>query len=240
MKNKEDQYKEFQDSIENMKGQFHVLETSVPVEKQMEYFHYSEKVRHSTKNISIEDAIQTLNNPDSLEDDKKFSMTFLAVSGDVKAYRALETYAKNPEELLKDWSGLSLLQAKIVLESEFSDEKQIFISTGLGGKGDNLRFYSFFKSKDLTPFSSYQIQLIEKEIPFFIQENHGIVEELNIESNYFTVVFLINIRSNIKFILESALTECNQYGDFISTTFIITNVKKFDEEDIKKELEKNG
>ncbi len=237
MADNEDKYSQFQESLNKVQGEFRILETNVPVEKQMEYFRFSENIRKNHIELSsIEETIETLNNPETSEKDKKQAMTILAISGDVKAYRALETYAQHPEENLKDWANLSLLQAKITLESELSEEKHIFISTGLGGKGDMLRFFAFFKSKDLLPFSPYQIQLIEKEIPFSINEANGIVEELKVFDNYFTIVFLINIRTNIKNILENTLIECNQYGNFIDRSFIITNVKLFDEEDIEKEL----
>ena len=238
MTDNDNKYRQFQESLNNIQGQFHVLETSVPVEKQMEYFRYSENIRKSSTQPSIEETIQTLNSPETSEEKKKHAMTILAISGDVKAYRALEAYAQHPEENLKDWAKMSFLQAKITLESELSEEKQIFISTGLGGKDDMLRFFAFFKSKDLIPFSPYQIQLIEKEIPFSINEAHGIVEELKVFENYFTLVFLINIKANIKNVLENALIECNQYGDFIHCGFIITNVKIFDEKEIQYELRK--
>ncbi len=238
MANDDDRYKQFQESLENVQGQFHILETSVPVETQMKYFHYSEDIRKDENKPTIEEATDILHNPETSDEEKKLAMVALAISGDVKAYRVLETYSQHPAEELKDWAGLSFLQAKMILESEFSEEKHIFISTGLGGKGDMLRFFSFFKSKDLLPFSPYQIQLIEKEIPFAIHEAHGNVENLEVSENYFCIVFLINIKSNIKNILENAIIECNQYGDFIDRSFIITNVKVFDEEDIKKELER--
>ena len=238
MTDSEDKYKLFQESLSNIQGQFRVLETNVSVEKQMEYFRFSENIRKNHTQQAVEETIQALNSIETSDKEKKQAMTILAISGDVKAYRALETYVQHPEENLKDWANMSFLQAKITLESELSEEKQIFISTGLGGKDDMLRFFAFFKSKDLMPFSPYQIQLIEKEILFSINEVHGIVEEVKVSDNYFTILFLINIRTNIKNILENALIECNQYGDFIDRSFIITNVKIFDEEDINKELRK--
>jgi len=237
MTNESDTFRMFHESLGYLKGQFQVLDTNVPVEQQMAYFRYSERVRKNKNNPSIEDAIDILNDWNTSEDEKRYLMTVLAISGDVKAYRVLETYSLYPEESLKDWVGLALLQAKMTLESEFSDERRIFISTGLGGKGDMLRFYAFFKSKNLQTFSPYQIQLIEKEILFSVKEAQGIVEELRISENYFYLIFLINIKADIKNTLENAIIECNQYGDFIDRSFIITNVKTFDEEDIKKELE---
>ena len=242
MDGNDERYKQLQESLQNMQGQFHVLETSVPIEKQMEYFRYSENVRKKEKDSlqSIEESIQNLNSTETSEEGKKYAMTLLAISEDVKAYRALEAYTLNSEENLKDWARMSFLQAKITLESGFLEEKQIFISTGLGGKGDMLRFFAFVKSTDLLPFSPYQIQLIKKELPFFINKKQGHIEELKVFENYFTLIFLINIKVDIKKIIENVLAECNQYGDFIDQSFIITNVKIFSEDEIQKELKRNS
>jgi hypothetical protein len=237
MKNDKDIYKEFQNSLKGLEGNLHVLETRVPVEKQIEYFHYSESVRKNGRNESVEEQIDVLNSPDSSPSEVKYAMTFLAISGDVKAYRALENYHKEHKD---DWISLSLLQAKITLESELSDEKQFFISTGLGGEGHLLRFFALFKSADLKPFSDYQQKLIEKEIPFFIHQHQGILEKQFIGENYFTILFLIALSVDLRSLLLSAVEECNQYGNFISTTFMITNVKVFSKKEIEKELKKSN
>ena len=239
MENEKDIFSEFQQSMLHMKGNLHVLEASVPVEKQMEYFRYSEKVREHSRNQTVEKQIDALNSDQSSIEEMKYAMAFLAISGDVKAYRALENYSNDPKKkLLSDWTKMSLLQARITLDSELSDEKQVFISTGLGGEGSKLRFYAFFKSEGLRPFSDYQRNLIEKEMAFHIRRYQGKVENIQIEENYFSVVFLIELQVDVKTMLLNAIAECNEYGNFIQTGFIVTNVKKFGPEDIKRELQK--
>jgi len=238
MKNDNDVFREFRQSIKGLEGNLHVLETSIPVEKQMEYFRYSENVRNHSKNESVTEQIAVLNSTDSNFDEKKYAMTFLAISGDIKAYRALEAYSSRPKSSLTEWASLSLLQAKIMLESEFSDERQVFISTGLGGRGNKLRFYAFFKSVGLVPFSRYQQNLIEKEIPLVIRKYEGELENITIQNNYFSLLFLVSLQIDLKEMLKEAISVCNEYGNFINTHFIITNVKIFDQEDIGKELQK--
>ena len=234
MKNDKNPLQELQYSLENLKGHLHVLEVNIPVEKQMEYFRFSEAVRSDfSDEQAVEKQMEILASAESSRPEIKYALAFLAVSGNVKAYRAIEAYNETHAD---DWSAMSFIQAKITLESEFSDERQIFISTGLGGKGYNLRFFAFFKSKDGKNFSDYQKKLIEKEIPYFIQDYQGVLEEIRIRDNYFTLLFLIHIRVDIKTMLEEAIKECNQYGDFINKGFIITNVKVFTEEEIQKEL----
>jgi len=239
MKNDNDVFRAFRQSIKGLEGNLHVLDTSIPVEKQMEYFRYSESVRIHCKNDSVTEQIEVLNSIYSSSEEKKYAMTFLAISGDIKAYRVLEAYNQNPKESLTDWASLSLLQAKIMLESEFSDERQVFISTGLGGRGNKLRFYAFFKSTGLVPFSKYQRNLIEKEIPLTLRKYQGILEEVTIKNNYFSLLFLITIQIDLKEMLKEAISECNEYGNFIDTHFVITNVKIFNQEDIYRELQKD-
>jgi hypothetical protein len=239
MKDNRDLFNEFQQALQNARASLHVLETSVPVEIQMEYFKYSERVREHGEDDTVEGQLKVLNSDKATYEEAKYAMTFLAISGDVKAYRALENYSKEPKnELLNDWLAMSLLQARITLDTELSDERQVFISTGLGGEGSRLRFYAFFKSERLRPFSDYQRKLIEKEIPYHIRRHQGEVEEIRIEENYFSIVFLIGIQADLKDIILHAVNECNEYGHFIQPGFIITNVKKFGPEDIRRELQK--
>ena len=227
---------DLQHSLENLKGNFHVLEVNVPVEKQMEYFRYSEAIRNDLlEKSTVEKQMKVLSSIESSPSEIKYALAFLAVSGNVQAYRAIETYYNTYHD---DWAAMSFMQAKITLESELSDQKQVFISTGLGGKGDQLRFYAFFKSKNRKMFSDYQRKLIEKEVPYYIQKYQGIPETIQIHDNYFTILFLIHFQVDIKSMLEEAIEECNQYGDFISKSFIITNVRVFTEEEIQNELMK--
>lgn len=240
MKNNDDILKKFQQSLDNLKGNLHILESSVPVEKQMEYFHFSENVKKdkTVHPISIDDQIIALNMPETSLEEKKYFMVKLAGTAEVPAYRALEAYAHEPDPDLSDWAAMALMEARIALEAELSDEKQVFISTGLGGKDARLRFFTLLKATDLKPFSDYQRQLIEREFPFFLQKHEGEIESMEVKDKYITLVFLMHFNKNIKLALDEAVTECNQYGDFINPSFLITNVKIYSEEEIQKELEK--
>ena len=48
----------------------------------------------------------------------------------VRAYRLLEEYTQHPDPEVTDWAYMALMESRISLESDFSDEKQIYISTG--------------------------------------------------------------------------------------------------------------
>ncbi|MDR3266586.1 MAG: hypothetical protein LBT24_03345 [Tannerella sp.] len=236
MKNRKDVFKRFNESFVNMEGQFHVLEHRVPVEQQMEYFKFSDKVRRNIsdmKEVDYEKYIEDLESDEPTKEDKKKFLSILAASKQVKAYRFLERFAKETDSELSNWAYMALMESRIILEFDLSGEKQIFISTGLGGRGDKLRFYSLIISSLQEPFADYQKKIINDELAFALQMKGCELERVNIGNKYVEVIALVPVTINIKNILEEVIVECNQYGGFLHEIYAITNVKEFD----KKELE---
>lgn len=245
MKEEGDVFKRFRESFSKMDGHFHILEQRVPVELQMEYFKYSEKVRKNRANPDLTDMDftafrESLSDPETTTDDKKYILSMLATSQQVKAYRMLEDYVQHPDEDVSSWAYMALMESRISLESELSDEKQIYISTGLGGKGEKLRFYVLMLSKNGVPFLDYQRQVIEREFAYFLPKADCEIERLTIEEQYVELVFLIPVRSDIKLTLDTVINECNQYGNFISDIFTITNVKELTQQEVIDIINKNG
>ena len=245
MKEEGDVFKKFRDSFSKMDGHFHILEQRVPVELQMEYFKYSEQVRKERTKPDLNDMDYTafresLSNPESTTDYKKYILSMLATSREVKAYRMLEDYVQHPDEDVSNWAYMALMESRISLESELSDEKQIYISTGLGGKGEKLRFYVLMLSRDRKPFQEYQRKVIEREFAYFLPKADCEIERLTIGEQYVELVFLIPLRADIKLTLERVINECNQYGDVLSDIFTITNVKELTEQEVTDIINKNG
>ena len=214
MKEEGDVFKKFRDSFSRMEGHFHILEQRVPVELQMEYFKYSENVRKENRppRPLSEDECETLYN----------------------------TLLTEETTEVTDWAYMALMESRISLESDFSDEKQIYISTGLGGKGEKLRFYVLMTSKGKKPFQEYQRQTIEREFAYYLPKTDYEIERLTIGEQYVELVFLIPVRTDIKATLDRVINECNQYGDFLSNVFTITNVKELTPEEISEIISKNG
>ena len=245
MKEEGDVFKRFRDSFSKMDGHFHILEQRVPVELQMEYFKYSEQVRKDRTKPDLNDMDftafrESLSNPESTTDYKKYILSMLATSREVKAYRMLEDYVQHPDEDVSNWAYMALMESRISLESELSDEKQIYISTGLGGKGEKLRFYVLMLSRDRAPFQEYQRKVIEREFAYFLPKADCEIERLTIGEQYVELVFLIPVRADIKLTLDKVINECNQYGDFLSDIFTITNVKELTQQEVTDIINKNG
>lgn len=241
----EDVFKRFRDSFSKMEGHFHILEQRIPVDLQMDYFKNSEKMRKENALTSplndkeSENVFHLLVLEDTSHEEKKRLLTTLAISKSVKAYRLLEEYVQQPDPDVADWAYMALMESRISLESELSDEKQIYISTGLGGKGEKLRFYILILSAEKKPFVDYQRQIIEREFAYYLPKEDCEIERLTIDNLYVELVFLIPVKADIKAVLDNVISECNQYGDFLSKSFTITNVKELTKEEVLEILNKD-
>lgn len=243
MKEDSNIFKKFQESFSRMDGHFHILEQRVPVELQMEYFKYSEQMRKEKPVLTDVDYgifFQRLSDPEVTTDHKKYILSVLATSRQVKVYRMLEDYVQEPGQDVRDWAYMALMESRIALESELSDEKQIYISTGLGGRNEKLRFYVLILSKGLKPFQEYQRNVVEREFAYSLSRENCEMERLKIEELYVELIFLIPVRLDIKLTLDKVISECNQYGDFLADVFTITNVKELSADEITEIIKKNG
>ncbi|MDR3251742.1 MAG: hypothetical protein LBT42_08795 [Tannerella sp.] len=236
--------KQLFDSLQSVGGNFHVLEHQVPVDKQLEYFRFSEGVRKDMKNLGSEvdyEQYETkLRNSEIPVYEKEIILSLLASSKQVRAYRILERYAQEPDKELTNWAYMALMESRMLIESELSGQQQAYISTGLGGKGDKLRFFILILSSKVTPFLDYQREIIEKEFVYGLQKNECETERLNIEDKYVELVILAPILVNLKVMLDGIIRECNVYGDFLSEMFTVTNVKMLNKELINRIVDSYG
>ena len=237
-----DNFEDFKKFLQDTNSEFQVLEHQVPIETQMEYFNYSGSLRRHLPDDAMMDFEQftavLLDSASSLADKKKILST-LACSKEAKAYRILQEYLQEPDNELRDWAHLALMESRVLLEAEFSDERQIYISTGLGGKGNKLRFYVLLLSANGNHFLDFQRQVIEKEFAYALPNDEGEIEELTVKENYIELILLLPIQTDIKRFLKNVVSECNQYGNFIAETFTVTNVKKLAEHEIAQIVKKH-
>lgn len=225
--------KKIEDIIANFKGNFHILEKEIDLEEQMAYFNKSKHLKKYMPDNVLEIA-EGLWNDDVPSEQRKKILIWLASMQDVKAYRIVEDFFhKIVDPELKNWSYLALIEARMGLESSLSDEKQIFISTGLGGRGQMLRYFIvLFPHNTEDGFTSFQRDFVRKEFEF-VMELEGCEWELREEKDgYISFVALIPIDILLKDIVVKVFNACNQLGQFISDKFIITNVKEMTENEI--------
>jgi len=225
-----------------MGGRFHILENRVPVAQQLEYFDYSRKLRKRKNSIKESDYTifrEKLENVGLSNEEKKKILTKLALSAEVHAYRLLEHYMQQPDEELVNWASMALMESRIAIESELSGERQIYISSGLGGKMEKMRFYVLIPSSTGAPFEDYQRDVIEKEFGYLLPQSDCEIERLTIKDSYLELLFLIPVTTDLRRILEIVVLECNIYGNFLSEIFTVTNVKEFSQEEVNQILKKH-
>jgi hypothetical protein len=218
--------------INSIPENFKILEETIDIEVQKEFF-------ESTKSIGIDDSdivadmISLLNDPETTINDCKLLLQKLALSDSVVAFRAIEAYAKTPRPELKEWSILSLQHSNMVLQCSLLDEQQVFISTGLGGKSDKLRYYLIFPyNPNVKRLSKIQKEALIKELDFFLSNHNGETEFIEFDKKYATAMTLIPLKAPIPDIIREILNECNQYGNFLSPDIMITNMKKLSHDEI--------
>lgn len=218
---------------------FHILEDLVPIEEQMEFFRHFDKLRKETPPFERDDEIAILFSPDESIHRKKMSLTLLSSIPDVGAYRSIETYHSSPPEPeLLNWSSMALVSSRIVLSSDLSGHQQVYISSGLGGHDKKFRFFALFTTNAKQPFTDLQKEMVEHEFTFQLQKAEAEIEKIEIKENYFTILMLFPFNKDVKSNLKAAVTECNQYGNFLDSNFLFTNVKILTEKEIENLLEK--
>jgi len=227
-----------QEMLAKKPEQFAIVEEQIDVEVQLEYFKLSQELKNDdTVSANVDDKV-LLTDPDVTLEEKKKYLNQLASTDDVASYRCIEEYAKNPDPELKDWTALALRESKLMLESSLLDERQILISTGLGGRGKSLRYFVVLINNEKLEFSDTQKKLIKNEVEFALKNNEGELESVIFEKYYGILMLLLPLSSSLRSVLESAVDECNQYGDFLMSNFLVTNVKKLSVEEIDEFLEK--
>lgn len=234
-------YKQIQDAINNLPDNFSILEEQIDVELQIQYFNFSKDLKNELSKEYILERKADLFDDNIPIIEKKNLLVLLASVNEVEAYRAIEKYAKNPQSELKDWSILALQESRMLMQSTLLDEQQVFISTGLGGQGQKLRYFVVLRSKDYrVPLTKVQKQLIESELKYNLEKHDGAFEEIVFEDGFAKGLFLIPLKSNLQEIFSSLIEECNQYGDFLDEDVILTNVRKLESDEIRGFLENSN
>lgn len=243
MKEFEKMLNQLRDSSGELKANMHLLNEIVPVEEQMKYFEYSKYVQSNKDNMSFDRnyLIAKLFTPEVDVEDRRYYLSALAGVVDVAAYRAIETYHSSPlESELANWSAMALAESKILLDAEFSGEKQFFVSTGLGGKNGKLRYFSVIASSDRSDFNEFQRETLLRELQFAFTTHNIEVESIEIKTNYLKIYLFCGLSQDGHICIEDALKECNEMGHFADDQFLLTNVRKIEDSEIEALLKRNN
>lgn len=233
----EDIVKKIISGLSNMSENLNVIEREVDVNLQMKYFEFSRTLKKSLTKEEIPTAIEKLQADISDEDQKEF-LVLLSQTTDVKAYRAIEHFTENSEGEMKDWAYLALHEAKILLQGDLLGENQMFISTGLGGSGNSLRYFiTLFANSDKT-LETFQQKVINTELSILFKEYKAELEEIKFINNFVTLVVLIPFKVPINEVFSRAIEAINEFGNFMSFNFLLNNAKRMTPEEIKEFIDK--
>jgi len=222
----EEVYKKLIELIEKSGKNFSILEDQIDVNVQIVFFEFLKDLQKNKRNdtLIINDSVK-LNNSETTIEEKKVLLAELSNCESVEAYRILEKYQTDVDESLKSWAQLAFQHCRIGLESNLMDENKVFISTGLGGKESKLRYFIAGKHIENESFTDSHRKIIKTEFEFIFKKHNSEIEKLEFFNQYYFFTSLIPIEIDLNNLISNATSECNQFGNFLRTDFLITNIK---------------
>ena len=127
----------------------------------------------------------------------------------------------------------------MLIHAVLLDKRPVFISTGLGGRSNKLRYFVVFVTRNGESFTPVQQSLVTGELEFIGKKYQAEIEEVKFHPNYATAVMLIPLRESVKDLLTSVINSCNEYGEFLFPSFMVTNVKRLSHKDIHKAIKES-
>ena len=240
MEEHENLYEKIQEILGGNPGNLKIMEQQIDMDLQVEYYECSRKLRLDLDESWALDHMQYLYEPGYSYEVKKEILARLASVENVECYRAIESFLHVAEEPMKDWALLALNESRMQLESKIMEENQVFISTGLGGKEEKLRYFVVLISRANTDLTPTHQMVIENEFDFILRKFDSELEEVHFSGYLATVLLLLPMNYSLKMVLKQAINECNQYGEFLEDDFIVTNVKTLSFEEIKEFLKRKS
>lgn len=230
--------KEIENFLQSIPEEFQILEKGIDMGIQREYIELENKIgfeNNTDEEILVES--EKIFEETTTNELKKHILLKLANIGSVESYRKIEKFYKTDNIELKAWAILALQECRILLENSLTDEGSCFISTGLGGKDNKLRFYFLVMPIDEKPFTDTQKKIIQNEYSILSKELESEVEQIDSADNYNGLTVLLPMDVAIGIYIEKGIERCNEYGNFVFKYYFITNEKIPTKEEILEYIE---
>lgn len=214
------------------------LDEFIPMEEQKAYFQETRLIRRELQALgrshlhSLTQIERLLYQKELPMQAKKRLIVELVISLRVEALRILEDFILVVPELYRKWLNMALIEAKAAITSTLIDEKQMLVSSGLGGRDGLLRFMMYFISSSQEPLESYQFSLLERELKYKAEAVGGELEKLYPLRHYIVGQLLLPLEYEPKKLIDSLKAELDLYGNFLSHRYLVTNVRPLEEEEI--------
>jgi hypothetical protein len=240
MEEHENLFEKIRELLGDSPGKLKILEQQIDMDLQMEYYECSKRVREERTRAWAFEHMPHLQEPGYSDQLKKEILARLASMECVESYRAIEACLKEAEEPLRSWAILALNESRMLLESKIMDENQIYISTGLGGKGDRLRYFVVLMSRTRVDLTATQKMVIRNEFEMILKKFDAVMEEAVFSGYLATIMLLLPLNHSLNSVFKEAIDECNRYGNFLHDDFIVTNVRVLSFEEIENFLERKN
>lgn len=229
---------DLQQIMKNFAGEAFVLDSHVDTKVQMEYFRSATAMRGKFVEKDLPLLKRKVKSSKVTVGQKKEWIAGIAAMASVKGLRFLESLQETAPADLADWIKLAVLENRFILHSALADVPPILIATGLGGKGTRLRYFLAFFSRNEKGFDPWQQTLIQGEVEFALLEK-GEVEQMVFWQDSVRIDLLLEFKVDVKVWAKQLIELCNEMGDFIVEDHIITNIRTFDESQLKAYRKKN-
>ena len=242
--NEDNIYNQLKQLLAKAGGKFNILEEQIDVDLQVDFFELINQLKKNNQNgLDFDDfsAVEKeIYDKNITIEQKRNILANLSTIEDPEAYRIIERFVEKRDKDLNQWAILALQHCRISLESHFLDEQQVFISTGLGGREEKLRYFIVCKLKDNVDISDSQKKIVKTEFEEIFKNHNSSIEKISYFDHYFSVLALIPINISINEVIKASIDESNNYGDFIHPRFLVTNVKVLQKNEIEKYFKNLG
>lgn len=237
-----EQWQEMNEMLAKAGAHLNILEEEIDIEIQKAYFNLARTLAKAPAKFQAlcKQYTEEVNNlfDENVSPGKKQEMlVVLATLDDIGIYRAIESFSKQ-DSPLKQWATVALQQSRMLIQSNLLEDPEIFISTGLGGRGRLLRYFCVFLNKNENTLERFQQDIVRTETETALKSYEGSLEQINFSEGYSTFTVLLPLDTDLKALFENIIDECNLYGNFLNENMIITNVKKLTEDEIRGILKK--
>ncbi len=234
-----DKHQEIQDFLKKLPDDFDILEVGIDMKVQKEYLDYSHSFDHG--DLTEEETLhlsRLLFDTNVSLDGKKKALALLAHLGTILAYRQIEKYYKNSDKKLKQWTALALQECKMFLQSTLTEESIGFISSGLGGLENRLRYYFMVLPLTEKPFTDKQKDIISDEFKLVCKDLNSVLESTDLSGRFVGLTILMPMDVAVGTVAETGIEKCNELGDFVFEYYYATNQDIPDENEIEEIIKK--
>ena len=198
MEEHENMYEKIREILGGSPGNLKIMEQQIDMDLQVEYYECSRNLRSELDDSWAMNHMQYLSEPGYSPDVKKKILARLASIENVDCYRAIESYLNMAEESLKDWAVLALNESRMLLESKILDENQVFISTGLGGKDEKLRYFVVLMAGSKSKLTPTHRMVIKNEFEIVLKKYNAELEEVSFSGYLATILLLVPMNLSLK------------------------------------------